>query len=91
MARGSRWGQQHYREGGGFDACMTVQKHVSCLLACCCQKAYTLRRCHAHSFAVLLCQHAGCPGKRDPTFAQSLAEVLVVAHQRHLMLTALLC
>ena len=55
----------------------------------CCQKAYTLRCCHAHSFAVLLRQHAGCPGKRDPTFAQSLAEVLVVVHQRHLMLTAL--
>ena len=54
----------------------------------CCQKAYTLRCCHAHSFAVLLRQHAGCPGKRDPTFAQSLAEVLVAVHQRHLMLTA---
>ena len=37
---------------------------------------------------VLLCQHGGCPGKRDPTFAQSLEEVLVAAHQRHLMLTA---
>lgn len=80
-ASARRWGQALPRGVG-----MTVQKHVSC----CCQKAYTLRCCHAHSFAVLLCQHAGCPGKRDPTFAQSLAEVLVAAHQRHLMLTALL-
>jgi len=31
-----------------------------------------------------------CPAKYDPTFAQSLAQVLVLAHQRHLLLTAAL-
>jgi hypothetical protein len=31
-----------------------------------------------------------CPAKSDPTFAQSLAQVLVLAHQRHLLLTAAL-
>ena len=66
---------------------MTVQCAETCLLPAA-KKRTRSGAAMPHSFAVLLCQHAGCPGKRDPTFAQSLAEVLVAVHQRHLMLTA---